>query len=81
MIALTPHGSQAQSLSSAKFNSIRFIVHTGGDDLRGDSSAAAELFSVNGQALKLDPKSENAGSWGNNSTTVGGETCSTAIGR
>ena len=69
MIALTPHGSQAQSLSSTKFDSIRFIVHTGGDDLRGDSSAAAELFSVNGQALQtLTLKAQNAGGWGNNST-------------
>lgn len=68
-IALIPHRGQAQSPSSTKFDSIRFVVHTGGDDLRGDSSATAELFSVNGQALQtLTLKAQNAGSWGNNST-------------
>jgi hypothetical protein len=68
-VVLLPHWSQAQTPSSTKFDSIRFIVHTGGDDLRGDSSATAELFSVNGQALQtLTLKRQNAGSWDNNST-------------
>jgi hypothetical protein len=67
-LALVPQRGQAQSPSSVKFDSIRFIVHTGGDDLRGDSSSTAELFSVNGQALQtLTLKAQNAGSWGNNS--------------
>ena len=67
--ALLTSRSDAQTLSSTKFDSIRFIVHTGGDDLRGDSSATAELFSVNGQALQtVTFKPEKAGGWGNNST-------------
>jgi hypothetical protein len=64
-----PTGGHAQTPSSTKFDSIRFVVHTGGDDLRGDSSATAELFSVNGQALQtVTLKTQKAGGWSNNST-------------
>ena len=67
-VLIFPTAGHAQTPSSTKFDSIRFVVHTGGDDLRGDSSAAAELFSVNGQALQtLTLKAQNAGGWSNNS--------------
>lgn len=67
-IGLLSDQSQAQT-PSTKFQSIRFIVQTGSDDIRSDSSATAELFSVNGQPLQtLSLKAHNAGGWGNNST-------------
>jgi hypothetical protein len=67
-IGLIPDRGQAQT-PSTKFQSIRFIIQTGGDDIRSDSSATAELFSVNGQPLQtLTLKAQNAGGWGNNST-------------
>jgi hypothetical protein len=68
-VLVFPTGGRAQTPSSTKFDSIRFVILTGGDDLRGDSSATAELFSVNGQPLQtLTLKAENAGGWSNNST-------------
>jgi len=51
------------------FNQIQFIIGTGGDDLRGDSSASATLLSPNGRTLQvLQLKTQNEGGWGNNTT-------------
>jgi hypothetical protein len=59
--------SRAQAPSS--FDTIRFVIQTGGDDLRGDSSATADLYSVNGQHLQtVTLKAQKAGGWGNNSS-------------
>jgi hypothetical protein len=56
---LRPH--DRRYTSSGAFQSIRFIVQTGSDDIRSDSSAAGELFSVNGQPLQtLSLKAHNA---------------------
>ncbi len=35
------------------FNSIQFAIQTGGDDLRGDSSARVTLLSANGATLQV----------------------------
>ena len=68
VLTVTSRG-YTQTSSSTKFDSIRFVILTGGDDLRGDSSATAELFSVNGQPLQtLTLKAQNAGGWSNDST-------------
>jgi hypothetical protein len=49
--------------------SVTFIISTGSDDLRGDSSATAALQAPNGGALQtITLKSQSQGSWGNNST-------------
>lgn len=47
---------------------IRFIVGTGGDDLRGDSTATADVFLKNGGQFTVTLKSKNAGSWDNGTT-------------
>jgi microsomal dipeptidase-like Zn-dependent dipeptidase len=53
------------------FNSIEFTIRTGGDDLRGDSSATATLLSANGSRLQvLTLKDQKQSSWGNNSTNT-----------
>ena len=46
---------------------IRFVVGTGGDDLRGDSTATADVFLKNGGQFTVTLKANNAGSWGNGS--------------
>ena len=51
------------------FNQIQFVIKTGGDDLRGNSSATATLVSPNGTTLQvLTLKEKDKGSWDNNST-------------
>ncbi len=51
------------------FNQIQFSVTTGGDDLRGDSSATATLESPNGSTLQeLTLKSQSEPGWGNNTS-------------
>ena len=48
--------------------SIEFDITTGGDDLRGDSSATVSLRAPNGSTMStFTLKAENAGSWDNNS--------------
>ncbi len=50
------------------FSSIEFDITTGGDDLRGDSSATVSLLAPNGSTMStFTLKAENAGSWDNNS--------------
>jgi hypothetical protein len=64
-----PVKAGAQTPGDVKYSSIRFIIQTGGDDLRGDSSASAQLFSINGSPLQtLTVKNSGGGSWPNNST-------------
>lgn len=46
---------------------IRFVVGTGGDDLRGDSAATADVFLKNGGQFTVTLKAKNAGSWENGS--------------
>ena len=61
-------GRAAAQNSSTPFNTIQFKIQTGGDDLRGNSSATAQLFSVNGQPLQtITLKDQKAGGWPNNS--------------
>lgn len=50
-----------------EFHQIRFIVGTGGDDLRGDSTATADVFLKNGEQFTVTLKAKNAGSWDNGS--------------
>jgi hypothetical protein len=52
---------------SPSFSQITFDVVTGGDDLRGDSSATAD-FSIAGTQVSFVLKAQDAGSWDNNST-------------
>jgi hypothetical protein len=48
-------------------NEIQFVIGTGGDDLRGDSSATATLKAANGATLQvITLKGQNQGDWGNN---------------
>ena len=43
------------------FNQIKFVIGTGSDDLRGDSSATAALMASNGTTLQtITLKSQNA---------------------
>jgi hypothetical protein len=52
---------------SATFNQITFNIETGGDDLRGDSSATAAVFLPTGtQTFTL--KAQHDPGWGNNSS-------------
>jgi hypothetical protein len=51
------------------FNEIQFVITTGGDDLRGDSSATAKLLNASGGAMQtITLKSQSQAAWGNNST-------------
>lgn len=51
------------------FNEIQFTIGTGGDDLRGDSSATATLQAANGATLQVIPlKNQNQPGWNNNTT-------------
>ena len=53
------------------FNQIQFVIGTGNDDLRGDSSATATLKAANGSTLQvITLKSQNASSWNNNTTNT-----------
>ena len=53
------------------FNQIQFVIGTGSDDLRGDSSATATLQAANGSTLQVIAlKSQNASSWNNNTTNT-----------
>jgi hypothetical protein len=55
--------------SQVTYNQIQFMVVTGGDDLRGDSSATATLQAPNGATLQvISLKAQNQSSWDNNST-------------
>jgi microsomal dipeptidase-like Zn-dependent dipeptidase len=55
--------------AAGTFNGIQFVVKTGGDDLRGNSSASLTLESPNGTTLQqLTLHAQNSGSWDNNST-------------
>jgi Pro-kumamolisin, activation domain len=47
---------------------IRFIIGTGGDDLRNDSTATADVFLKNGGQFTQTIHPQNSGSWGNGST-------------
>jgi hypothetical protein len=54
--------------ASTTLNTIQFKIQTGGDDLRGNSSATAQLFSINGQPMQtITLKGQGGGSWPNNS--------------
>ena len=55
------------------FNQIQFVITTGDDDLRGDSSATATLQRPDGSTLQvMTLKAQNQSGWDNNSThTVG----------
>lgn len=51
------------------FNQIEFVIGTGGDDLRGDSSATATLQAPNGATLQvITLKAQNQSGWSNNSS-------------
>jgi hypothetical protein len=53
--------------STATFNQVTFTILTGGDDLRGDSSATASIqFAGGSQTFTL--KAQSDAGWGNNST-------------
>jgi microsomal dipeptidase-like Zn-dependent dipeptidase len=50
------------------FNQIQFVIDTGGDDLRGDSSATATLQAADGLALRtFTLKAQNQAGWDNKS--------------
>src|SRR5208282_5088412 len=53
----------------AKFNQITFNIGTGGDDLRGDSSATASVV-LPGGAQTFTLKAQSDPGWGNNSDHV-----------
>ena len=51
------------------FNQVQFVIGTGSDDLRGDSSATATLKGTNGTVLQvIDLKPQSKSDWGNNSS-------------
>jgi hypothetical protein len=53
------------------FNEIQFVIGTGGDDLRGDSSAIATLQAANGSTLQtIALKQQNASSWNQNTSNT-----------
>jgi microsomal dipeptidase-like Zn-dependent dipeptidase len=57
--------------SAQTFTRIQFTIGTGGDDLRGDSTADATLMSPNGTVLQIVPlKTRKQGGWGNTTTHV-----------
>jgi Pro-kumamolisin, activation domain/Subtilase family len=58
----------ASPVTPAPLSIIRFIVGTGGDDLRNDSTATADVFLKNGGQFTVTLKAKNAGDWGNGST-------------
>jgi hypothetical protein len=48
-----------------EFHQIRFIVGTGDDNLRGDSTATANVFLKDGEQFTVTLKAKDAGSWDN----------------
>jgi hypothetical protein len=69
LFALHPNAALAQLTADSPATGIQFIIKTGGDDLRGDSEATAEIFSVDGQPLQnVTLKAQKDSSWHNNST-------------
>lgn len=50
-----------------EYHQIRFIIGTGGDNLRGDSTATADVFLKNGGQFTVTLKAKDAGSWDNGS--------------
>ncbi len=53
----------------ATFSRLTFNIKTGGDDLRGDSSATADV-ALPGGTQRFTLKAQNEGGWGNNSDHV-----------
>jgi hypothetical protein len=69
-----------QSLSAQTFNQIQFVIETGDDDLRGDSSATATLLASNNSTLQvITLKSQNQSSWNNNTSHTVTATLSPAL--
>ncbi len=60
---------QQISLPAATFNSITFNILTGGDDLRGDSSAVAKVM-INGSPQTFTLKAQNESGWNNNTDHI-----------
>ena len=60
-------GPTALPPPTATFNEITFVIGTGGDDLRGDSSATATVM-VNGSPHVFTLKAQSDPGWGNNTT-------------
>src|SRR5262249_8636165 len=49
------------------YNQIQFVIGTGDDDLRGDSTATATLLAPNGKTLQVIPlKVQDEPAWNNN---------------
>ena len=54
---------------STTYNQIQFLITTGSDDLRSDSSATATLLDSHGALIQVVTlKSQNQAGWSNNST-------------
>lgn len=54
---------------AATYNQVQFVITTGSDDLRSDSSATATLLDQNGAAIQvITLKNQNQAGWSNNST-------------
>jgi len=64
--------SNASSSCVSSFGpSVQFTIGTGGDDLRGDSSAAAALQGPGGGSFEtVTLKAQNQSSWGNNTGNI-----------
>lgn len=56
-----------QRVVGQTFNQIQFVIATGGDDLRGDSSGTVTSQAANGATLQVI-EFQNQESWDNNST-------------
>lgn len=63
----------ATPTTPAQFQLIRFIVGTGGDNLRDDSTATADVFLKNGGVFTVTLKEKGDGSWGNRAGAAVGE--------
>jgi len=79
---------QAQrALAEPTYNQIRFVIETGDDDLRGNSTADAHLFAANDVKIQdIQLKNGKQGDWNNNTTHTVIETLehpvtATAIGK
>jgi microsomal dipeptidase-like Zn-dependent dipeptidase len=62
------HADQSANTFIGPFNTIQFMIMTGGDDLRGDSTAVAKLLSSVTSTMTLQVitlKTNKQGSWGN----------------
>jgi hypothetical protein len=70
----SPTGALITQLASAapatpqSLSLIRFTIGTGGDNLRGDSTATATVLLKNGGQFTITLKPKNAGSWDNDTT-------------